>query len=249
MGWIPDLPSPSDRMKFMAPPPGGLPDHVDLRKKHEFSIYNQLSLGSCVSQAVSALIRFRQAVLGIPNPIQPSRLAVYYHARFLENAVQQDSGCMIRDAIQSLRNWGFFGEELWPYNITRFRNRPPLTTYSVSAKLRVADYYKVQQTHDQIAAHLVAGEPVVLGFSVYENMETESVARTGLVPMPGGKQLGGHAIALWGYDDAAKVYLFRNSWSEKWGIGGYGMLPFDFVHNPNLSSDLWSIRFVPSLAA
>ena len=43
---------------------------------------------------------------------------------------------------------------------------------------------------------LAAGYPFVFGFTVYESFESEAVAKTGKVPMPGSgeKALGGHAV-------------------------------------------------------
>ena len=47
------------------------------------------------------------------------------------------------------------------------------------------------------------GNPFVVGIAVYESFESEEVARTGIVPMPssGEKMLGGHAIAVMGWND------------------------------------------------
>ncbi len=33
---------------------------------------------------------------------------------------------------------------------------------------------------------------------------------------------------------------FRNSWGQKWGRGGYGTIPFDYVES--LADDFWTIR-------
>lgn len=40
---------------------------------------------------------------------------------------------------------------------------------------------------------------------------------------------GGHAVLLVGYDDVQKVFMFKNSWGEEWGQGGYGFVTFDHV--------------------
>ena len=58
---------------------------------------------------------------------------------------------------------------------------------------------------EQIKTSLFNGNPFVMGIAVYESFESEEVARTGEVPMPGEgeKMLGGHAILCCGYDDSA----------------------------------------------
>ena len=38
-----------------------------------------------------------------------------------------------------------------------------------------------------------------------------------------------HYIALLGYDDARRAFLFVNSWGDKWGSGGFGWLPYEYV--------------------
>lgn len=40
---------------------------------------------------------------------------------------------------------------------------------------------------------------------------------------------GWHAIAICGYDDSTRRLLFKNSWGEGWGDGGYGTIPYDYV--------------------
>jgi hypothetical protein len=47
-----------------------------------------------------------------------------------------------------------------------------------------------------------------------------------------------------GYSDADKVFIVRNSWGESWGDRGYCYIPYDYMTNPDLNGDLWSIRRV-----
>lgn len=210
-----------------------------------------VSGNSCTANAIAALLKFRMGVEHAADPavevVTPSRLQIYYHERFIEHTVNEDAGAQIRDGIQSLLNWGFCREEHWPYTISQFRHRPPLATYTESAKLRVADHYRVEQDHDQIVAHLAANEPVVVGFTVYQSFESDEVAHTGQVPMPrqGEKVLGGHAVTVWGHDDASQLYLLRNSWGRQWGMGGYFQMPMAYLHDPQLSDDFWAVRLVP----
>ena len=41
---------------------------------------------------------------------------------------------------------------------------------------------------------------------------------------------GSHAIALWGYDDNTRTFVFRNSWGTNWGTKGYGHMPYEYVY-------------------
>ena len=41
-----------------------------------------------------------------------------------------------------------------------------------------------------------------------------------------------------GYEDKKKVIKFKNSWSDKWGQKGYGLLPYAYVERYMM--DAWS---------
>ena len=91
---------------------------------------------------------------------------------------------------------------------------------------------------------LADGFPFVFGFTVYESFESQSVAKTGVVPMPKPKEkvMGGHAVIGVGYNDAQKRFIVRNSWGQGWGMKGYFTIPYAYLGNKNLSDDFWTIR-------
>ena len=90
------------------------------------------------------------------------------------------------------------------------------------------------------------GCPFIFGFSVYESFESDAVAATGIVPMPGKTEtcLGGHAVMAVGYDDSKQWIIVRNSWGPDWGDKGYFYLPYAYITNNNLADDFWTIRLV-----
>jgi C1A family cysteine protease len=84
--------------------------------------------------------------------------------------------------------------------------------------------------------------PVLMGMTVYNSFESDSVAKTGVMPMPfkGDKVLGGHAVLAVGYDDSKSVLIVRNSWGASWGDKGYFYMPYAFV-NKGFASDFWTL--------
>ncbi len=245
-GWVPDLPDRRDHL-FAAPPAilTDLPSSVDLREQCPKEIYDQGHLGSCTANAIGAAFEFGLLKQGLPD-FMPSRLFIYYNERVVLGTEETDSGAMIRDGIKSVAKQGVCTEESWPYDITRFTEKPSDACYQEALDNRVRAYQRVTRRLDQLKGCLAQGFPFVFGFLVYPSFETADVARTGTVPMPGEDEspLGGHAVLAVGYDDATGRFLVRNSWGADWGDDGHFTLPYEYLTNRGLSSDFWALTQV-----
>ncbi len=245
-GWIPDLPDQRDFL-FAAPQEviAALPPRVDLRPQCP-PVYDQGQLGSCTANAIGAAFQFSAMKQGVANQAAPSRLFIYYNERVLEGTVDSDSGAMIRDGMKVVNHQGAPPETDWPYDIAKFREKPPQKAYDDGLQNQVTTYRRVTRDLNQMKGCLAAGYPFVFGFSVYESFESQDVARTGVVPMPhpGEQLLGGHAVLAVGYDDAQSRFIVRNSWGAGWGQAGYFTMPYAYLTQRSLSSDFWTIRLV-----
>ncbi len=153
---------------------------------------------------------------------------------------------MIRDGIKCVNRDGAPPEIDWPYEIDKFRDKPPQQAYDDAKLHQVLAYQRIPRALDQMKGCLATGFPFVFGFRVYESFESQEVAHTGEAPMPASTEqaLGGHAVLAVGYDDAAQRFLVRNSWGEGWGAAGYFTLPYVYLINRGLASDFWSVRSV-----
>ena len=111
---------------------------------------------------------------------------------------------------------------------------------------RAVKYQAVTQSLYDMKSTLAGGYPFVIGISVYESFESDEVAKTGIVPMPGQDEgmMGGHGLAVAGYDDSKQTFIVRNSWGVNWGLSGYCYIPYAYLTNPNLSSDFWVITLI-----
>jgi C1A family cysteine protease len=106
------------------------------------------------------------------------------------------------------------------------------------------EYRSLDNTNvNELLSCLASGFPFVFGFSVYDSFESDEVAHTGIVPMPGKdeQQLGGHAVMRVGYDLDKKVFIVRNSWGKTWGDHGYFYMPFAYMTNRDLADDFWVV--------
>jgi C1A family cysteine protease len=214
---------------------------IDLRSKMP-PVYDQGHLGSCTANAIAAAYEFDEK----EPKFVPSRLFIYYNERKIENDINQDVGGSLKDGIASVNTTGVCPEDSWPYDITKFTIQPPDICYEIAKKHVSIEYKRVEQNLDQITQCLLNGLPIVFGFEVFPEMESQEVAKTGILPMPtdGEKNLGGHAVVIVSCDHSTKQFMIRNSWGSDWGIGGYFYMPFDYVLNPEYADDFWTIQKV-----
>lgn len=246
-GWIPDYPDARDHL-FAAPHAimSDLPPKVDLTSGFA-PPYDQGQLGSCTGNAIAGAIQFDRRKASQQPDFMPARLFVYYNERVMERTVNTDSGAMIRDGIKSVARQGVCDETTWPYDTTKFTDKPPPAAYKEALKHKVVTYSRLPQITTQLKGCLATGYPFIFGFSVYESFESDAVTTTGVVPMPdltSEKLLGGHAVVAAGYDDSEQRFLVRNSWGPDWGDHGYFTMPYAYLTDNNLSDDFWTFRTV-----
>jgi C1A family cysteine protease len=244
--WIPDLPDQRDLM-YSVDEPIALPEKVDLRFNCP-DPYDQGNLGSCTANAGAGAIKFLQKMDKI-EPIEDiSRLFLYYVTRSLEGTTRWDSGCSIRDTAKAINKFGVCAEELWKYDIRRYRNKPPIEAYNDALNHKSILYRRVNGIID-IKTVLAMGYPIIFGFTVYSSFESDNVSKTGIVPMPTRRErsLGGHAVLLCGYDNTMLTetgngyFICENSWGNGFGDSGFFYLPYSYFP---LMSDFWLIQSV-----
>jgi C1A family cysteine protease len=95
-------------------------------------------------------------------------------------------------------------------------------------------------------ACLAEGFPFVFGFTCFSGLDSVDTAQHGILPMPAPNEapLGGHCVVAVGYDETARYFRCRNSWSPSWGDSGYFYMPFEYLARPDLASDFWTIRVI-----
>jgi len=224
---------PHDR-HFHAAPNLKLPTIVDLRPKF-LPVYDQGQLGSCTANAGCGAYRFDDKVYS------PSRLFLYYNERALDGDIPDDAGSSLSQCVNALEKFGVCTEASWPYDITKFTNKPPQACYNTAKSHKVVQAHQVAQTLVGMKSCLASGLPFILGIEVFSGLESDQAATTGVVPMPspGEQSIGGHAICCVGYDDTKGHWIMMNSWGSDWGANGFFYLPYAYLTNTTFTSDLW----------
>jgi len=244
-GWSPQLPDQRDVLfNIGAEHLAALPSKIDLRPTCP-TICDQGALGSCTANAIAGAVQFDLMKQQLPV-FTPSRLFIYFNERVMEHSVASDAGARIRDGIKAVSKQGVCSETVWPYDVARFAEKPPVAAYQEALGQRALQYQTVLRRITQMKGCLAAGFPFVFGFTVYTAFESKAVERTGVVDLPHGgeKLLGGHAVLAVGYDDATQRFIVRNSWGEKWGQSGYFTMPYAYLLSADLASDFWTIRMM-----
>ncbi|QDX30453.1 C1 family peptidase [Dickeya poaceiphila] len=257
LGYTPDHPDIRDHL--YAPDPSvlkTLPSKVDLTPT--FEVYDQGPIGSCTANALAGAVEFERLKIGEQPNFIPSRLFIYYNERAVEGSVKYDSGARIRDGIKVLHKLGVCPEEEWPYVATPAQGeggefppgspaatKPPARCYQDAQNYTITNYQRLHQDLSHLQGCLACGFPFVFGFMVYSSWMTLGDPPT-VVPMPSGndKLEGGHAVMCVGYDNATQLFKFRNSWGKDVGENGYFYMPYAYMLERRLVTDIWAINTV-----
>jgi len=225
-----------------------LPSHVDLRGPKMPAVYNQSQLGSCTANGWAGLVQFVALKEGGVDAWMPSRLFIYHQELVLEGDCTGDNGASVKTGGKVVSQFGWPNEASYPYliDLGSLLATPPPAIFTAASSNKALQYQSVAQNLQDMKTCLAAGYPFVFGFTVYQSFESDIVAQTGVVPMPGPKEsvLGGHCVMAVGYDDPSARMIVRNSWGSDWGQAGYFTMPYAYITSASLAADLWTVRKV-----
>jgi C1A family cysteine protease len=270
LGRKPDSADPRDHrfMQIHGPSsPIALPPAVDLRAKLP-PAFDQGNLGSCGANSGDGLMCFLFPEIAKTGF---SRLKLYYDVRTIENTVAEDAGVETRDVLKVLADTGAAPETMWPYDVNLFATAPPADAQGAAAKYKLQSYSRLIADQEFLTC-LAQGFPFLLGIECYSSIDSDALAKSGVMAMPDVKNeqiVGGHDVLVVGYDlnfkasadfkksgvDPALVsdqaLLIRNSWGADWGLKGHFWMPLPYASNPSTGGDAWTGRRTapPKMAA
>lgn len=236
--WLPDMPDHRDQ-PFSLVAPAALPKFIDPLDKND-QVEDQGQIGSCTGNSSTTALE-----ITLKTKLQYSRLMAYYNGRMIEGTTTSDAGAYIRDVVKGIQKYGVAEEPVWPYVANKFATKPTAAAYTNAKKvIPLIKSYERLSTLDNVKTALVAGLPIVFGFSVPEYFMSPEVAKTGWVRLPtaADKIVGGHAVCAVGYDERVpEPFIWvRNSWGTSWGLNGDFKLPYGWFTNTNrIVDDMW----------
>ena len=174
----------------------------------------------------------------------------------------------MRDTMKAMVAFGVCPEEHWSYDEADFELEPPAFCYSFAENFKALKYFRLDHGTiskstllAQVKVLLASEIPCSFGFTLYSSVYEESNFDLGHIPLPTSrdKVVGGHVVVAVGYHDRKIIknsngdqfegaLLIRNSWGSRWGQGGYGWMPYEYV-TKGLTADWWSLLKAEWLAS
>lgn len=153
-----------------------------------------------------------------------------------------DGGSNYPLAFKVLKDKGICTWSNMPYSDNSCSEQPNSAQYSNANNFKINSWSYVSLNNtDNIKRLLYSKYPVMIGINCYDNLQRYT---GGLYNTTSGKNLGGHAVCIIGYDDNRGAFKIQNSWSTTWGEAGFFWVPYSFLYD--LGVDKWGYVVVPS---
>lgn len=250
-----DVPNFESRLALDETERALLPPRTNLwtrAKASSILVDDQGRYGSCTAHAFSYAFQLLLLLRPAIRFQRPSRSYWYATSRMiLRESLKNDMGSTNQATVQALEQYGWIDEPQWPYVHENMYRAPSNAAISAAQKRRMRNFAtrlrysnNVQSNTNQIKAALASGKSVLVGVYVFSSFMGSSALRSGVIPMPNTQRerlLGGHAIALTGYDDDQQRFSFRNSWGSRVGQNGSFTIPYSYAASPFLAGDVWAL--------
>lgn len=195
-------------------------------------IKDQGQTNSCTGHAVSWFWEQVLVTRGVPY-INLSPMFPWYYARREEGVSDKDEGVQMRTIMSALNKYGTCPEEQWAHGSPIVEE--PSYEAQLMSVMRLPTYERCTSLHDIKYSIAVEKQSVCIGVLVRDCWYDASVQQNGLVPyLPNQTVLGGHAVAIAGYDDTRQTLLIANSWSPSYAVKGFFEYPYAY-----LQTDWW----------
>ena len=163
----------------------------------------------------------------------------------MENTYDDDNGANLLDCYKALKKYKYISEDKYPYDPNKVNAFPSKEIYMDAFKnVEITGYATVPQDLYHIRCALAINkQPIVIGAMVYNTFQQLDANNVCPTPDPTKDTLlGGHALLIFSYDDTNQTFGIVNSWGDSYGCGGTFNMKYDYVLNPSLVTDLWTLN-------
>jgi len=203
---------------------------------------------SCVAFGTAAAVSARARItkqLPLDNPeahrFSPLSPAQMFYCIAERTGFNCKKGWMIDDALKVMQFQGVVPESCFPYTSG---DQPCKESADCRSKITKVKSFHSASTIAGMKEQLLSGGPIITSMSLYDDFQT--YVSGVYVPTRGAKRLGGHCVAVVGFDDhkayrangrpQVGAWLCKNSWSEQWGEKGYFWIGYGHC---GIDSEMW----------
>jgi hypothetical protein len=207
---------------------GPIPTSKDLREAW-WEINDQGSTGSCVGWATAdSVLRWHFVKAGhLKKDELLSPRFIWMAAKETDEFTHRPTtfieadGTSLKAALDIARNYGCVRDAVLPFESGKLFQDEAATFYAIAAQLKIASYINLGQKLGRWRQWLATKGPILTRLdcdNTWMNAKDTGGRLETYDPM---SAIGGHAVALVGYD--ANMFVVRNSWGTKlWGDKGFG---------------------------
>ena len=169
------------------------------------------TVGFSIAYVMQAAIKKRDQ-----KTVTLSARGIFHEARKHDEWPGEDySGTSTEGGLKGVQITGAYLEADWPYSATQ-------AAPNAKPAYKISRYQKLTGI-DEIKARLFAGQAVVAQINVTRDFDKPDarghvVVRTPLLP------IGGHSVAVVGYNEKTAEFTFANMWGAGWGNKGFATI-------------------------
>jgi len=201
-------------------------------------IWDQGQRGTCTAHGATRAVCYRFISAGQEPEGDLSREFAYWAAKQLDGMPGQD-GSTSWAAWQGFVKYGCPPAPLDQYNPGESDlalTPPSAAALSAAAQWKIPSFAQLlnagdpergDYTIETICNALWLYGPLSVAHMVCQNFVPDP--KTSIIPLPAGSLEGGHEECIVGYDDDARLFRVANSWGPGWGLGGYWLMPYEWI--------------------
>lgn len=214
----------------------GLPSKIDLSKEMP-PVVNQGRQNSCVAFSTGyytkSYYEYKKNKWKYDTPIYGGKGEHVFSPAYIYNQINggRDNGSYFHDALNLVILKGVPPWKYMPYDESDYLSQPSSQVHNEAQKFRAKAFKRIPFNNlEAIKAELAQGNPIIFGMVIDDNFYRLGAE---VYDTPGGKQYGGHAMTLIGYDDNKRspnghigAFKLINSWGTQWGDKGFGWISY-----------------------